>query len=269
MSERRTLKVSTFSRTKQHDRAEDGGFFSAEDLAIELDMTQASKTQMSQLVEGVWDLVHTNFDNVLYWGEDHDAELLVVSAVAGNPRQDLVVRPEIKTYADLRGKVIAVDAAESGYVTPLRVMLAEADLHETGLLDNGDYTFVEFGATDGRVEAMEQGNAFAAMVSEGRTLENGLWVMDNINRLYTHYASIIVTRRAWAEQNEDLVVRYLRAQFAAAESLSGNADHTFDWDGMQEMMEMRDRVGFLRGPVDPTRFASSHHFDKALKTPPG
>jgi len=264
MSERRTLKVSSFSRTKQHDRAVEGGYFRDEELDIELDLTQASKTQMGQLVDGVWDLVHTNFDNVLYWSEDHDADLLIVSAVPGIPRQDLVVRPEIKTYADLRGKVIAVDAAESGYVTPLRVMLADADLHETGLLDNGDYVLVEFGATDGRVGAMERGDAFAAMVSEGRKLENGLWVMDNINRLYTDYASIVVTRRIWAEQNEDLVVRYLRAQFAAAKSLSDGALPAFDWAGMQEMMEMRQAVGFLRGPVDPTRFATTHYFDKAI-----
>jgi ABC-type nitrate/sulfonate/bicarbonate transport system substrate-binding protein len=259
MSKRRTLKVSTFSRTKQHDRAVEGGFFRAEDLDIELDMTQASKTQMSQLVDGVWDLVHTNFDNVLYWSEDHDAELLIVSAVPGTPRQDLVVRPEIKTYADLKGKIIAVDAAESGYVTPLRVMLQAA-----GLKEGDDYTMEEFGATDGRVGAMDSGKAYAAMVSEGRKLENGLWVMDNIKRLYTHYASIIVTRRAWAEQNEDLVVRYLRAHVAAAGSLSGEAYPAFDWDGMREMMEMRNSVGYLRGPVDPTRFATTHYFDKAL-----
>ena len=259
MSERRTLKVSTFSRTKQHDRAVEGGFFRDEDLDIELDMTQASKTQMGQLVDGVWDLVHTNFDNVLYWSEDHGAELLVVCAVPGAPRQDLVVRPEIKTIADLRGKVIAADAAESGYITPLRKMLQEAGLNA------GDYTVEEYGATDGRVAAMANGKAFGAMVGEGRKLEGGMWVMDNINRMYTNYASIIVTRRAWAEQNEDLVVRYLRAQFAAAESLYSDSGQQFDWDGMREMMEMREAVGYLRGPIDPERFASTHHFDKALK----
>jgi ABC-type nitrate/sulfonate/bicarbonate transport system substrate-binding protein len=179
--------------------------------------------------------------------------------VPSTPRQDLVVRPEIKSYADLKGKVIAVDAAESGYVTPLRVMLQDA-----GLKEADDYSMQEFGATDGRVAAMASSEAYAAMVSEGRTLEGGMWVMDNIKRLYTHYASIIVTRRAWAEQNEDLVVRYLRAQFGAAKSLSDGTLPAFDWDGMREMMEMRNAVGYLRGPVDPTRFATTHYFDKAI-----
>ena len=254
-----TLRISTFSRTRTHDHAVESGLYAAEDLAVELDMTQASKTQMQQLVGGTWDLVHTNFDNVLFWAEDRGADLLVVSALESEPRQDLAVRPEIRTYADLRGKVIAVDAAESGYVTPLRVMLAEA-----GLREHADYTLTEFGATDQRVEAMLAGNAYAAMVTERRQLGGGIHVIDTIGRLYTHYAGIVAVRRRWAEEHEDLLLRYLRAHLRAVRSLDPATPLTFAWDGLREMMEMRRSVGFLRGAVDPARFATEFHFTKAI-----
>lgn len=253
-----TLHTSTFSRNAVHIHALEHGFYAAEDLEIEVDITQASKTQMAQLRDGVWDIVSTNFDNVLYWSEDHGSDLLVVSALDSLPRQDLVVRPEIKTYEDFRGKVIAVDAAESGYVTPLRILLSDA-----GLEENTDYTLTEFGATDGRVNAMAEGKAYGAMVSEGRKLDDGMWVMDSIARLYTHYASIVVVRREWAEANESLLLRYLRAHLGATAAHEGVNQLSFAWDGLREMMEMRAKVGYLRGDIDPTRFATERYFDQA------
>lgn len=254
-----TLKISTFSRTRQHDHAVEAGLYARENLAVELDMTQASKTQMQQLVDGTWDLVHTNFDNVLYWSEDRGADLVVVSALESEPRQDLVVRPEVQTYADLKSRVIAVDAAESGYVTPLRVMLSEA-----GLREGAGYTLTEFGATDQRVEAMLAGQAYAAMVTEGRKLEGGLHVIDSIGRLYTHYASIAVVTRAWAATHEDLLLRYLRAHLGAVRSLNPTMPIAFAWEGLREMMEMRGNVGFLRGELDPERFATEQYFAQAV-----
>ncbi len=253
-----TLHTSSFSRNAVHTHALENGFYAAEDLEIEVDITQASKTQMAQLRDGVWDVVSTNFDNVLYWSEDHGSDLLVVSALDSLPRQDLVVRPEIKSYEDFRGTVIAVDAAESGYVTPLRILLANA-----GLKENDDYTLTEFGATDGRVAAMAEGKAVGAMVSEGRKLHDGMWVMDAIARLYTHYASIVVVRREWAEANESLLLRYLRAHLGATAAHEGTKDLSFAWEGLREMMQMRSDVGFLRGDIDPTRFATERYFEEA------
>ena len=249
------LRTSTFSRTAIHDYAVINGFYAAENLEVEIDITRASKIQMAQLRDGVWDLISSNFDNVLYWGEDQGADLLVVSATESTPRQDFVVRPEIQAYDDLRGKVIAVDAAESGYVTPLRVLLTEA-----GLKENDDYTLTEFGATNQRIDSLTTGKAYGAMVSEGRALESGMWVLDSIARLFTHYASVIVVRREWAEANQPLLLRYLSAHLAAGAELSGSKDFFFAWDGLREMMEMRAKVGFLRGPVDPTRFATDKFF---------
>ena len=256
------LRVSTFGGGATQAAAAKLGLYAAEGLEVEVDVTQSSKDQMRRLIDGTWDLVHTNADNVVWWSEDGGADLVIVMASEGRPGQDLWVRSEIETYEDLRGKVLAVDAAESGYVTPLRVLLAQA-----GLQEGTDYDFVEVGSTHLRVDAMREGRAYGAMVGSGRdAAADGFRVLDSINRLYTHYAGSTAARREWAAGNEALLVRYLRAQLKAAASLSGgDAVPSFSWEGLREMIQTRADVGWLRGPVDPRRFADDRYFQLAVE----
>ena len=256
------LRVSTFGGGATQAAAAKLGLYEAEGLAVEVDVTQSSKDQMAKLVDGTWDVVHTNADNVVWWSEDNGADLVIVMAAESKPGQDLWVRPEIETYEDLRGKVLAVDAAESGYVTPLRVLLAQA-----GLQEGTDYDFVEVGTTHLRVDAMREGRAYGAMVgSRGDAAADGFRVLDSINRLYTHYAGSTATRREWAAANADLLVRYLRAQLRAAASLKpDDAAPSFSWEGLREMIQTRKDVGWLRGPVDPRRFADDTYFERAVE----
>ncbi|MPZ14928.1 MAG: PhnD/SsuA/transferrin family substrate-binding protein, partial [Chloroflexi bacterium] len=177
-----TLRVNTFGRAAAHDAAVQGGIYRAESLDVQLQVTQSSKVQMQELVDGVWDVVHTNADNVYWWTEDRGADLLIVLALPGQPNQNLVVRPEIRTYEDLRGKPLAVDAAESGYVTPLRVLLRQAGLRDEG----PDFTFIQVGATQARIDALRAGHAYGAMVGagqDGALVAEGFRVLDSINRL--------------------------------------------------------------------------------------
>ena len=256
------LRVSTFGGGAAHEAAISMGIYEAEGLEIERDLTQSSKVQMQQLIDGVWHAVHTNADNVVWWNEDNGADFIIVLATESKPNQDLVVRPEIATYEDLRGKVLAVDAAESGYVTPLRVLLSQA-----GLEDGRDYTFIEVGATQQRIDAMRDGSAYGAMVGTGRDHSaDGFWVLDSINRLYTNYAGSCATRRDWAADNEALLVRYLRAQLRASAAISGAAaPPSFAWEGLREMMQTRRDVGLLRGAVDPHRFADDTYYQRAIE----
>ncbi|HZT05738.1 MAG TPA: PhnD/SsuA/transferrin family substrate-binding protein [Chloroflexota bacterium] len=263
-----TLRVSTFGRSRVHERCVNDGIYTAENIDVELDVTQSSKAQMGRLRDGVWDVVHTNADNVYWWNEDNGADFLIVLATPGRPNQSLVVRPEIHSCAELRGKPIAVDASESGYVTPLRILLKKAGLAEEGR----DFTFLEVGATQQRIDSMRAGDTFGAMVGsdQAAALEReGFHVLDSINHLYTNYAGGTAVRREWAEKREDLLLRYLRAYLrgqAAEDGKPGQATPRFGWDGLQEMMQMRRDVGLLRGPVDAHRFADDRYFQRALAT---
>ena len=275
------LKINTFGRLIPHEVAVAKGFYAAEDLEVEHTPTRASKTQMRELKDGVWHMVHTHPDNVFWWNEDHDANLLIVLSLPAEPNLIFVVAPEIKSYEDLRGKTIAADAAESGFVTSLRVMLKEHGLVEEGR----DFKFEEIGAD--RVGALREKRFVGSMLGAGQErqlADLGFHVLDSIKRLYTRYANIAVTRREWAQENPELVVRYLRAHMRAllwldnpqnaaeAEQFGargGGVRFTtpppFEWEGLREMMGTRRDAGLLRGPVDPHRFADDSYYVKAME----
>jgi ABC-type nitrate/sulfonate/bicarbonate transport system substrate-binding protein len=173
-----------------------------------------------------------------------------------------MVRPEIKGYVDLRGKIIAVDAAESGYVTPLRLLLKQGGLP----IERRDYTFIEVGSTQQRIAAMQASQAVGAMIGSeaaNALLAEGYRRLDTINRLYTHYAGSTAARRDWVATNSDLLLRYLRAHLRGSK-LTGASPAPFGWDGIQEMMVMRKEVGLLRGAADARRFADDSYFKQAL-----
>lgn len=255
------LRINSFGRGPGDDAAAQA-HFAAEDLEIEHAVTNSSKAQMQELVDGVWDVVHTNSDNVFYWSEDREADIVIVLASPGAANQDFIVRPEIEDYDDLRGQVIAVDAAESGYATPLRVLLREHGLNQEGK----DYHFLQVGATQQRIDAMKDGRAVGAMVgsTQARTLaEEGFRDLDSINRLYREHAGAAVTTRVWARANQALLIRYLRGYLRSTRAAQG-AVLSFAWDGLREMLEMRADLGLLRGPPDPHRFADDRYYQQAV-----
>lgn len=274
------LHINGFGRMAAHDVAVAKGFYAAEDLEVDYTATPASKTQMQQAKDGVWHFVHTHVDNVLWWNEDNGADLLIVFAPPVKPNLVFVVAPEIKTYEDVRGKTIAADASESGFVTSLRVMLQEHGLVQEGR----DFKFEEIGS--GRIEALREGRFIGSMLNTGaeRTLaDKGFHVLDSIDHLYKNYTHAVAGRRQWVQANPDTVVRYLRAHVramlwvedpanaaAAAEfgARGGSEAHAgppaFAWEGLREMMDVRRQAGLLRGPVDPHRFADDSYYRKAI-----
>src|SRR5206468_1034439 len=101
-----------------------------------------------------------------------------------------------------------------------------------------DFTLLEVGSTQERVDAMRDSRAVGGMLSSLQTKElvgQGFRILDSINRLYTHYAGGVAARREWAQQNQGLLVRYLRAHVRGIQA-SGEGDGvpTFDWDGLRE-----------------------------------
>src|SRR6266508_6327593 len=79
------LKINSFGRLTPHEVATAQGFYAAEELEVEHAATTASKVQMQELKDGVWDVVHTHPDNVFWWNEDNAADLLIVLALPAEP----------------------------------------------------------------------------------------------------------------------------------------------------------------------------------------
>ena len=141
------------------------------------------------------------------------SDAVAIATEFNNPIYSLVAKPEIKSYADLKGKLIGL-AAETGSVSiSIRKLLA---LHGIRAEDFRS-RFVD--GTPDRLDCLTKGDCdavplgqpqdFVAMRQGYRLL--GLSTEAVPEFLYT----VTAARRAWAEANNDTLVRYVRALAAA------------------------------------------------------
>ena len=79
---------------------------------MSVDITPSSTFQMQGLTRGDWDLALTAFDNLLASAtrEGVQSTAFAITDVRNLP---FLVRPEIQSYEDLRGKALAADAVDT------------------------------------------------------------------------------------------------------------------------------------------------------------
>src|SRR3954465_2603185 len=96
------------------------GFFRAQGLAVEVSTTPSSVFQAQKIAAGEFDIAFTAFDNVVAYCEGQgapDGGHPDYAVIMGATQLELgfVVAPEIKSYPDLKGKSIALDALSTGF----------------------------------------------------------------------------------------------------------------------------------------------------------
>lgn len=200
--------------------AMDKGLFAKQGLDIKQDITKGSVAEIRNMMAGKYQIGSTSFDNSIAYTEgqaDVKIDNYDIVGVAGvhSGMNSVVVRPEIKSYADLKGKVAASDALNSGY----GVMLF-AILEKHGLKLNRDFTAIAVGSGPKRLEAMEAGKAQVAALSAPEDIKAkrmGYNILgDAVTELGRPYqGSAYVVRRSWAKDHSKEVVSFIRAIIAA------------------------------------------------------
>jgi ABC-type nitrate/sulfonate/bicarbonate transport system substrate-binding protein len=187
------------------------GMFAAEDLEVDVMVTPNSTDQMRGLGKGSWQIVSTAFDNVLGWSGRENAEIVAIAQVAQGITLPVFVRPEIKTWDDLRGKPLAVDAVDTAYALVLRRVLLAHGLE----MERGDYTLIAKGTTGHRLESMMQGETFAGVLNPPWDIKAAAAGMvrfaDHREVLPDYPGGVYAVGRRWADENRMLVLKYLRA----------------------------------------------------------
>jgi ABC-type nitrate/sulfonate/bicarbonate transport system substrate-binding protein len=196
------------------------GFFAKESLAVATTVTPGSAFMYQHLSAGDFDLAISSIDNAVAYDEGQGEAQLANPAdffafMGGdNGFLRLYARPEIRGYADLKGKTLAVDAFTTGFAFVMRRML------EKNGLDEGGYKLAAAGGTPQRLRALLADDTYAAtiltppfdFVAQDRGFKN---LGDAIDVLGRYQAYSGVARRAWAQANGDVLVRYIRAHLAA------------------------------------------------------
>jgi ABC-type nitrate/sulfonate/bicarbonate transport system substrate-binding protein len=187
------------------------GYFAAEGVDVDVTPTPNSTEQMRGVSQSKFEIVSTAFDNVLAWSGREGAEIIAVAQISDKTVLPVFVRPEIKTWSDLKGKKLAADAVDTAFALVLRRVLLANGLDMT----KGDYELVALGATGARFESMLKGDTFAGILTapfDTKALDAGMRrIADSKEVLPDYPNTILAVNRDWAQKNRDTLVAYLRA----------------------------------------------------------
>ena len=205
------LRVSIFNTSSNLPQfaALELGFYKAWGLEVELLPTPNSDAQRLALAEGRIDIAHAAVDNAVAMVESGADVQIVCGGDAG--MNELMVRSEINSFEDLRGKLLAVDAPNTAYA-----LVAKKILKNKGLLEGRDYQVKLAGGTGPRSQAMVADTSLAVgMVNPPfsfMVLSRGLKSLGSQFVLLGPYqATGAFVLRRWAEQNSEALVHYLAA----------------------------------------------------------
>jgi ABC-type nitrate/sulfonate/bicarbonate transport system substrate-binding protein len=280
--------------------AEHKNLFAKHGLAIELINTPSSDAQRDRLAKGEVQIAHAAIDNAVAMVELAKVDAIIVTG-GDNGYNRILVQPEINSYADLRGKTVAVDAPNTAYALLIYKVLKEAGLNR------GDYKVNPVGGTPLRLDAMLKDKTNAAAVLNPpfsfRGVQSGLKDMGSAAKaLGAYQADGTFVMRAWAQTNGDTLVRYIKAYVegrrwlldpankAEAVKLLGDRlklapdvaaqsyavatdpadgmarDAKFDMDGFRNVLKLRAEIEGQWGGIapPPDKYIDLSYYAKAL-----
>jgi len=210
------LRVNTFPNAKAlplHAGIAKG-IFEKRGFKIELHLTENSRSQRDGLAAGKFEIVHSAVDNALAMIEigKHD---VVITTGGDSGMNEFFVQSEIKTFADLRGRVLVVDAPDTAYALQAKKILARH-----GLKDGADYTVKPVGAGVFRFKAMaESKDNAAAILNLPFTVQAEQLGMRSLGRtidmLGPYQAAGAFVMRPWAREHAATLERYIAAYVEA------------------------------------------------------
>jgi ABC-type nitrate/sulfonate/bicarbonate transport system substrate-binding protein len=185
------------------------GFYAKRGVAVELIYTPNSTELRNGLAEGRYHIAHGGVDNAVAQVETAKVDLFVFMG-GNNGNNSLYVQPDIRSYDDLRGKIVGVDAPNTSFA-----LLAYKMLQEKGL-KKGDYEVKAIGATHLRIQAMlNDKNIAASILSPPATIpaqRAGLKDFGTAVSVVGPYQSDAGwVLRSWGQANADILIRYIQA----------------------------------------------------------
>jgi len=195
--------------------AQEKGLFAKHGIAPTVTPTPSSAFQLQNLIEGKFDIAMTAIDNLIAYREGQgeakvDGPDLIAFMGGDNGFLRLVAVPEVKSFGELRGKTLSVDALTTGYAFVLLELM-----ERNGLTLNRDYRTERAGGVLQRFNALlEKKHAGTMLISpfEVQAEAQGFNRLANASDALGSYQGLVGgARKAWADANRDAVVGYIRA----------------------------------------------------------
>jgi ABC-type nitrate/sulfonate/bicarbonate transport system substrate-binding protein len=265
------------------------GMFERNGLDIEATYTPGSLYISEALRNGEFEIGHTGADDIVadveHFGGGPKGLFMFMGLHSG--LLSIVGAPGKTTVEALRGRELAVDARASGFVFVLEKLL-----RSSGFAPD-DYNFGEIGGVDRRYQALVEGKVAGTMLLPPFTdnaVAQGCHVLARGDQIVSCYQGTVgAAKRSWAEENRDLLIRFIRAYVEATQwcfnlnnrasclellainnGLQGKAaEATLDAlldpgygmypkaelniPGVEAVLELRAEMGYLAQPTPPVQ----------------
>jgi ABC-type nitrate/sulfonate/bicarbonate transport system substrate-binding protein len=262
--------------------------------------------QLTGLIEGRFDIAMTAIDNVVAYMEGQGEAPVnrqpdIFAFMGGdNGFLNLVTVPEVKTYADLKGRTLSVDALTTGYAFVL------LDLLERGGLKRNEFETAKAGGVLQRWNDLkEKKHAGTMLITPFDIIAKaiGFNVLQRAIDVYGHYQGLVgATRRDWAQGNAKALEGYVRGYVQAVDWLGNPANKDeaitilraqlqqmspelaaqtyavlappqgftpkakIDLDGVKKVLELRSKYGEPKKSLsDPAKYYDAKYYAAAMK----
>lgn len=203
--------------------AQEKGLFAKNGIEVKITPTPSSVFQLTNLIEGKFDIAMTAIDNLIAYREGQgEAKILGPDLIAfmggDNGFLRLVAVPEVKSFNDLKGKTVSVDALTTGYAFVLLELLERG-----GLQRERDYQVERAGGVVQRFNAlMEKKHAATLLISpfEVQAEARGYTRLADASSMLGAYQGLVGgVRKTWADANREALAGYIRAHVGAVDWL--------------------------------------------------
>lgn len=281
------------------------GFFEANGVSVQLSYTPTSVFLITSLLDGKFDLALALMDNVVAYQEGQgeakipDNPDLFAFLGGDGGFASIVAAPGVKSFAELKGKTVAVDAMTTGFAFLTRELLARNGLAEA------DVSFVRAGGTANRYRDLIAGKNDATVLRTPFELlarERGFNQLAMAESLGALQGTVGIARRSWASGHERELLGFMRAYRAGVDWLYDRAnreiveallvantrdmtpalgrrsydlllaekggitrDVALDLDGIRTVLQLRSKYGAPPKTLsDPIKYVDLSYYEKAF-----
>jgi ABC-type nitrate/sulfonate/bicarbonate transport system substrate-binding protein len=278
------------------------GIFERHGLKVEVLFTVNSQEQRDGLAAGEFQIAQAAVDNAVAMVELAKQDVIIVTG-GDSSMNELFVQPDVRSYADLRGRTLLVDAPNTAYALQLKKILLM-----NGLKEGADYRVHPIGGTFLRLRGMKDNQEYkASMLNPPFSVDAkaaGLKSMGRaVDLLGAYQATGTFVLRGWAKANGETLERYIAgliegARWAVAPANRATAvkllaerlkvtpevagqtwelmtdpkfglarDARFDMQGFRNVLALRAEIEGSWGGTAPApdRYVDLSYYEKALK----
>jgi ABC-type nitrate/sulfonate/bicarbonate transport system substrate-binding protein len=184
------------------------GFFEREGIDLKVVGLGGARHQVEALDHGDVDVSHTATPYLIQAVLEGSDSVAIVGGPA-NTIYSMIAKPEIRSFDDLRGKLVALSLPIDTISIASRMLLEKHGLKEPA------FRTKELGGTPARANCLSHGECDAAPLGQPDDIvfaQNGFTKLgDSLEVIPVLQFNVVAARRAWAQAHREAVTRFARA----------------------------------------------------------